>query len=196
MSRKCGSCFRFREDRKDAIKKGLKPRELGDYEKKPRSEVISRCSYVYGPQNPKATDEGCKFHQYRFTWNIRIFYDNVKYKIGRIICDYIRRPIGRLRKPMALQWKDSFDGCRDIIIPNSEPVCPHCGIMPYSLDECVFCGQRFIQDDNTEEYSKPPEEERQDCVMCGGKNSVVGVRAKINGHFHGQCEKCGAVYHQ
>ncbi|MDD6762834.1 MAG: hypothetical protein PUD92_04225 [Clostridiales bacterium] len=44
---------------------------------------------------------------------------------------------------------------------------------------------------NDEELLKT---ERTHCIMCGGANSVVGTRAKINGHFHGKCEKCGAVY--
>lgn len=32
--------------------------------------------------------------------------------------------------------------------------------------------------------------ERLDCIMCGGKGTIVGTRAK-NGHFHGECEVCG-----
>jgi hypothetical protein len=31
----------------------------------------------------------------------------------------------------------------DTIIPDGEPVCPICGEMPYSVEQCVFCGQRF-----------------------------------------------------
>jgi len=34
--------------------------------------------------------------------------------------------------------------------------------------------------------------ERMDCIMCGGKGTLVGNRSKFNGHFHGECEACGA----
>ena len=72
------------------------------------------------------------------------------------------------------------------------PMCPACGEMPYDLECCFWCGQRFIQDDPLlQEYARPPEEERTDCFVCGGKNTMVGYRAKGNGHFHGSCEACG-----
>lgn len=200
MNRKCGTCFRFREDWRDAKKRGLEPRftfRLDEYEKKPRRGVKCCCSSAHIHHEPKASDKACKHHQYRCTWNIRIWWDwHFKYELGRLVYKYINRPIGRLRKPLPLQWKDSFDGCRDIIIPNAEPVCPHCGEMPYSYTECQFCGQRFVQDEKTKEESKPPKVERLDCLMCGKPNAVVGTRAKTNGHFHGQCEECGAVYGQ
>ena len=125
-------------------------------------------------------------------------YAELKHKCEKIVPDvykrhYVRCPIGGLRKPVPLRWKDSYDGCRDVIIKDSEPQCPHCGEMPYSYEQCVFCGQRFVQDGKTEEMSQPPEEERMDCLFCGGKETMKGYRAKINGHFHGKCEKCGAV---
>ena len=37
-----------------------------------------------------------------------------------------------------------------------------------------------------------PEEERMDCPCCGGHDTMVGTRARINGHFHGRCTQCGA----
>lgn len=40
-------------------------------------------------------------------------------------------------------------------------------------------------------WKEPPKEERMDCIMCGGKNTLVGHRARVNGHFHGKCEQCG-----
>lgn len=196
--RKCKSCFRFHEDWRDAEAKGIGSQSFigfSEYAKKPRPGIKCNCSSALIHHEPKSTDKGCKNHRYRLSWNLEQWWNwKFKYKLERFICNYIRRPIGRLRKPVPLQWKDSFDGCRDIIIPNSEPVCPHCGEMPYSYSECQFCGQRFIQDEKTKEASKPPKKERQNCLFCGGNNTVVGARAKINGHFHGQCEKCGAVY--
>lgn len=68
------------------------------------------------------------------------------------------------------------------------PECPICGEMPYSTEQCHWCGQRFIQDKEVEEYNKPDECEFE-CFVCGGK--IKGVRSKYNGHFHGKCEKCG-----
>lgn len=70
------------------------------------------------------------------------------------------------------------------------PECPVCGEMPYSTEQCHWCGQRFIQDDEIEEYTTP-EKAEETCIYCGGK--VVGERSKYNGHFHGICEKCGAM---
>ncbi len=71
------------------------------------------------------------------------------------------------------------------------PECPACGEMPYSYERCIFCGQKFLPDETAEEMKKPAEEVREDCPLCGGKNTMVGIRARCNGHFHGKCEKCG-----
>lgn len=87
---------------------------------------------------------------------------------------------------LPIKWADGYDG-------GVSPQCPACGEMPYSTEQCIFCGQRFVQDEATVEYSKPPEEVRLDCIMCGGIGSLVGVRARYNGHFHGHCEKCGCT---
>ena len=32
-----------------------------------------------------------------------------------------------------------------------------------------------------------------ECPSCGGKSTMVGARARSNGHFHGQCTVCGCV---
>lgn len=70
------------------------------------------------------------------------------------------------------------------------PECPICGEMPYSTEQCHWCGQRFIQDKDTEDYNKP-DEEWKDCSSCGGKGTLHIVRSKYNGHPHAQCTKCG-----
>lgn len=88
-------------------------------------------------------------------------------------------------EPVHIGWENNFDG--------TFPYCPSCGEMPYSTERCVFCGQKFIQDEIIAEYNKPPEKVTMNCPMCGGKNTLVGARAKSNGHFHGTCEKCGCV---
>ena len=194
--RKCKSCFRFTEDWRDAKEKGLKPRgtQYNDFCRKPRKGVKTHCWSAHKKEPPKPNDRGCEYHQFRWSWNLEQWWQwHFKYGLKRLFCKYVRCPIGGLRKPVPLSWKDSYDGCRDVIIKDSDPVCPHCGEMPYSYEQCVFCGQRFVQDEKIEEMSEPPEEETIDCLLCGGEGTMKGYRAKVNGHFHGKCEKCGAV---
>ncbi len=198
MKRKCKSCFRYIEDWRDAKAKGLKAREqnsLADISYKPRKGVSAKCLSIHKDEPVSANDKGCKYHKYRWSWNLEMWWKwSVSYKFGRWICEHIICPIGGLRKPVPLEWIDSFNGMTDEIIKNGEPKCPRCGEMPYSTYQCVFCGQRFIHDEKIEEFEKPSKIEHKDCVICGDKDSVSGTRAKINGHFHGKCEKCGAVY--
>ena len=89
-------------------------------------------------------------------------------------------------EPVHIRWVEDYDGSKI-------PECPSCGEMPHSLDRCIFCGQKFLPDETTEKWSEPPEEVRMDCLCCGGKGTLVGTRAKSNGHFHGQCTACGCV---
>lgn len=87
--------------------------------------------------------------------------------------------------PRKVAWRRDEDGVF--------PVCPGCDEYAATKDRCFFCGQKFDQEDpKWIEWNKPPQEVREDCIVCGGKNTMVGVRAKSNGHFHGRCEKCGA----
>ena len=97
-------------------------------------------------------------------------------------CD---KPNGKA-EPVHIDWKQEYDGIY--------PYCPSCGELPYSLDCCKFCGQRFLSDERVEEWKKPPKYERQDCLCCGGKDTVLGTRARSNGHFHGECVVCGARF--
>lgn len=50
-------------------------------------------------------------------------------------------------EPVQLRWTEDYDGGR-------VPECPSCGNMPYSLERCIFCGQRFLPDALTKEWSK------------------------------------------
>lgn len=72
------------------------------------------------------------------------------------------------------------------------PMCPVCGDMPYSTEQCHWCGQRFLQDEEVEEYNIPSPEETILCIACG-KKTMTGSRSKYNGHFHGKCTNCGAI---
>lgn len=71
------------------------------------------------------------------------------------------------------------------------PMCPVCGEMPYSTEQCHWCGQRFIQDEEVKEYSEPLTKTFK-CPSCGtiGTASV----SRYNGHTRFRCEKCGLSY--
>ena len=122
----------------------------------------------------------------------RCHWDDTQECDGEFMCDMCEHQpppedkVNGRAEPVRITWETGYmnDGLW--------PRCPSCGEMPYGLECCIWCGQRFIQDDPVlQEYDKPPEEERLDCFMCGGKNTMVGTRAKSNGHFHGHCEACG-----
>lgn len=68
------------------------------------------------------------------------------------------------------------------------PECPVCGEMPYSTEQCHWCGQRFVQDEEVKEYSEPLTKEME-CLDCGKK--VIANISKYNGHFSYHCKNCG-----
>ena len=75
-----------------------------------------------------------------------------------------------------------FDGYGNI------PMCPVCHEMPYSTEQCHWCGQHFIQDEEITEYSKPKTEKGK-CSNCGAEIEI-GI-SRYNGHKHYHCNKCG-----
>lgn len=77
-----------------------------------------------------------------------------------------------------------FDGYGNI------PMCPICGEMPYSTEQCHWCGQRFIRDEQVEQYDKPMTENGK-CIHCG--EDVVIHISKYNGHKSFICSKCGCT---
>ena len=68
------------------------------------------------------------------------------------------------------------------------PECPICGEMPYSTEQCYWCGQRFVQDEEVEEYATP-QTINGNCFNCGA--DVVIHVSKYNGHKSYHCNKCG-----
>lgn len=189
---KCKSCFRCLEDRRDVNAKGLnlqcrKPL----YSAKPRPGIKLICTSVRIEKEITPNTKACKDWEHRAVWNAKLRMGEIKSRARRIIEKFILAPIGGLRKPVRLMWNDGYDSAEDKIIRNAEPQCPHCGEMPHSTERCVFCGQRFIQDETIAEYNKPPEKVVLNCPRCGGEKTLIGARAKFNGHFHGKCEKCG-----
>jgi hypothetical protein len=75
-----------------------------------------------------------------------------------------------------------FDGYGNI------PMCPVCHEMPYSTEQCHWCGQHFIQDEEITEYSKPKTKKGK-CSNCGAEIEI-GI-SRYNGHKHYHCNKCG-----
>lgn len=71
------------------------------------------------------------------------------------------------------------------------PECPVCGDMPYDTEQCHWCGQRFIQDEDIKEYNEPWTE-KFTCPKCGTEGTVY--RSKYNGHKHFQCDHCGMAF--
>lgn len=85
-----------------------------------------------------------------------------------------------IRKPVKLPIVN--DGFGEI------PECPICGEMPYSTEQCHWCGQRFILDEEVENYLKPLTKKMK-CFSCDA--DVVAKVSRYNGHIHYRCEKCG-----
>ena len=110
------------------------------------------------------------------------------------------------RKYEALKAQDEEDRRKELwnIYSNREPIklpiindgygmipeCPICGEMPYSTEQCHWCGQRFIQDKEIEEYEKPLTKEVT-CFSCGRK--VMANVSKYNGHISYHCQ-CGTSF--
>jgi hypothetical protein len=74
---------------------------------------------------------------------------NWKFKLSntasRIWCRCVRMPLGSRRAPIPIGWQKSYSdygGHPDGLWPE----CPRCGEMPYSEEQCQFCGQRFLKE--------------------------------------------------
>ena len=65
---------------------------------------------------------------------------------SRIWCRCVRIPIGSRRAPVAIGWQDAYNPHTDSIDKDAYPECPYCGEMPYSYEQCQFCGQRFVKE--------------------------------------------------
>lgn len=180
--KKCKSCFRYCESWRDAEAKGMRPvyyNGFAEYYHKPRPGVKPHALGVNCPigDELRPNHPACEHHEYRWMQNVKVWWQwHFKQGVTEWYYKHIRVPIGGLRKPIPLEWKDSFDGMADRIIPNGEPVCPRCGEMPYSYDQCVFCGQKFLPDEVCTDKTAPQRELREGepiifkdgiCPKCG-----------------------------
>ena len=55
------------------------------------------------------------------------------------------RNVNALKEPIYLTWEEMGNIFDENDEDEKVPICPSCGEMPYSFNQCVFCGQRFIQ---------------------------------------------------
>lgn len=103
----------------------------------------------------------------------------------------------RFRAPVeTVTWEKGYGDENGV----GNPICPECGNLAYGLDEvdaegvgrCPICGQRYQLDEEDKKKMEPNPEETRICMMCH-QNTMVGRRAKSNGHFHGKCTNCGCV---
>lgn len=142
----CGSCARLVEDAKEARKKGLPPRRSFFksflFSRRPRVNAPCACIHVDNWENENICEDtpACSDYQSRWAWNRYILRKCIEYYAERAVHNLIIRPIGRLREPIKLNWVTDYGSL--------VPECPHCGEIPYSLTECMFCGQRFLEEDH------------------------------------------------
>lgn len=132
--RKCRTCFRYTENEDDAKAKGITPIYCVGYKRyfrKPRPGVRTRCMKKNYHEAIDGNARACKYHKYRWSRNLESWWIwTVKYETRRWYERNIRVPIGGKRPPVPLEFG----------------FCPHCGEMPYSDKQCVFCGQRFTDE--------------------------------------------------
>lgn len=198
--KKCGSCFRYCEDWRDAEAKGLKNINYhghGEFYRKPRPGVKPHAIGYNCPKDDEIRPDypACKWHEYRWLWNLRTWWRwHFKQKLIELYRRYIRVPIGRLRKPVPLRWIPSYDGMADKIIPLGEPECPHCKEMPYSYEQCVFCGQRFVQEDSKPDKTaeQRPLKEGETITFIDGICPECGLSCGNGGYGPLRC-RCGWV---
>jgi len=170
---------------------------LGEYHIKPRKGIKVHCIGINCLEDDEAHADhtACVYHEYRWQWNLRTWWQwHFKQNVTNWYRKHIRVPIGGLRNPVPLEWKDSFDGMADRIIPNGEPVCPRCGEMPYSYEQCAFCGQRFPPEEASPDKTAPQREMREGrpIVFMDGICPECGYSCGNGGYGLLRC-RCGWV---
>lgn len=143
--KKCSNCYRCEEDWRDAKAKGYSVISSGflNYSKKPRKGIKRRGIGMSCPDEITDSMSACEYHETRLKHNLKLWMKTTKQTCQGWWRVFVLVPLGGLRKPLPIKWVDQFDGCKNQIIPEGQPECPRCGEMPYSNEQCVFCGQRF-----------------------------------------------------
>ena len=141
--KRCGSCFRCEE-------RGCYSGFL-ELSVKPRKGMDVKCCSACSPECKSMEQRACEWWYPRWLWNLRQKWWSFHYSMGRKWIENVRMPLGALRKPVALEWEDGLNLAGELSVRN-DPRCPHCGEMPYSLKQCQFCGQRFLEVDDEQRY--------------------------------------------
>jgi hypothetical protein len=133
---KCGSCYRYHAPIEKLLPNGKTPPTCTNVDQCGYADVITAdhiCGKWYYPRwliaFGQRVDQAKKAS--RWWWNRRV-----------------RQPINSRRQPVAIEWQDSYNCYTDSIEKDRYPLCPRCGEMPYSVEQCVFCGQRFIREES------------------------------------------------
>ena len=165
----CGGCVRFTENWKTP----------GTYE----------CCDIDGPKSIYAATPACKDY-----WD-KAEQDALE-AAERAETEKARRHALEQNKdnpPRPAKWVRDYDGIRECLT-GAMPFCPNCDEPLYETDQCYFCGQKIEQDAAMKKFQEPPEEKRMNCFLCGGVNTVIYTESRYNGHKHGECENCGAMF--
>jgi len=154
--KKCSNCYRCVEDWRDAKAKGYPLINSGifNYSKKPRKGIKRRGIGMSCPDEISDSMAACEYYETRLNHNMKLWIEKTKQSCKWWFRDVVIVPLGKLRKPLPIKWVVRFDSYTNRIIPNGEPECPRCGEMPYSNEQCVFCGQRFSPENNLENPPK------------------------------------------
>lgn len=173
---------------------------FAEYFHKPRPGVKPHALGVDCPDDNAIRPDfpACKHHEYRWEKNLKTWWQwHFKQGVTDRYRKYIRVPFGSLRKPAPIEWRDYFDGMADKIIPCGEPVCPYCGEMPYSYEQCVFCGQRFLTDESGNDNTAPQREMREGepIIFMDGICPECGCSSGNGGYGSLRC-RCGWVGHE
>lgn len=75
------------------------------------------------------------------------------------------------KEPQKIVWMDDYDG-------GKYPACPCCNELAYFPDECCFCGQKFVQDDESlREFNHSVQIEKDGYTVVQTSNNHIHIYA-------------------
>lgn len=99
------------------------------------------------------------------------------------------KPNGK-KNPVNVDWQIDYG--------MKMPYCPSCGEMAYSSDRCVFCGQKFIEEEEPQNKKEiigatVDKDGNTTCDKCGGDKFSLVSHSDGADHFSYdyKCAKCG-----
>jgi hypothetical protein len=84
------------------------------------------------------------------------------------------------KEPKKIVWIDDYDG-------GKYPACPNCKEPAYYTDECCFCGQKFVQDDEALQINHSVQIERDGYTVVQASNNHIHIYDKngmLISHMH------------